>query len=134
MASLLHQSIITETSKQLKHCDELIKRAHSCKYTHCNPELKKTTSGTMAGAAKDNCQDTTNYRKVPKFSDARKLRCNLPKIQTKRPNLSVLHQKDAHGIANCEDPDQTAPLGSGSALFAKTNLSENLGSLRYLKF
>ena len=29
------------------------------------------------------------YRKVPKFSDARKLCCNRPKIQTKRPNLRV---------------------------------------------
>ena len=32
------------------------------------------------------------------------------------------------------DPDQTAPLGtvwSGSALFAQTYLSENLGSVRY---
>ena len=29
------------------------------------------------------------YRKVPKFWDARKLCCNLPKIQTKRPNLMV---------------------------------------------
>ena len=45
------------------------------------------------------------YRKVPKFSDARKLCCNLPKIQEKRPNLRVLHQKDANGIANSEDPD-----------------------------
>ena len=48
------------------------------------------------------------YRKVPKFSDARKLSCNLPKILTKRPNLRVFHQKDANGIANSEDPDQTA--------------------------
>ena len=52
------------------------------------------------------------YRKVPKFSDARKLCCNLPKIQTKMPNLRVFHQKDANGIANSEDPDQTAPLGA----------------------
>ena len=45
---------------------------------------------------------------------------------------------DADGIANSVDPDQTAPsqtapLGavlSGSALFAQTFLSENLGSLR----
>ena len=39
----------------------------------------------------------------------------------------------AKGIANSEDPDQTAPLGavwSGSALFAQTYMSENLGSLR----
>ena len=49
----------------------------------------------------------TTYCKVPQFSDGRKLCCNLPKIQTKRPNL---HQKDANGIANSEDPDQTAPL------------------------
>ena len=65
--------------------------------------------------------------KVPKFSDARKHSCNLPKIQTKRPNFRVFRQKDANGIANSEGPDQTAPLRS--ALFAQTNLSENLGSL-----
>ena len=52
------------------------------------------------------------YRKVPKFLDTRKLRCNLPKIQTKRPNLSLFRQKDANGIAYSEDPDQTAPLGA----------------------
>ena len=41
--------------------------------------------------------------------------------------------KYEEGIANSVDPDQTAPLGavwSGSALFAQTDLSENLGSLR----
>ena len=60
------------------------------------------------------------YRKVPKFSDARKLCCNQPKIQTKRPNCRIFCQKDANGIANSEDPDQT-----GSALFAKAFLSKN---------
>ena len=37
-----------------------------------------------------------------------------------------MHPKDEDRIANCVDPDQTAPLGevwSGSALFAKTLLS-----------
>ena len=48
--------------------------------------------------------------KVPKFLDTRKLCCNLPKIQTKRPNLRVCCQKVANGIANSGDPDQTAPL------------------------
>ena len=46
-----------------------------------------------------------------------------------------MHPKDADGMANSVDPDQTAPLGavwSGSALFAQTYLSENLASLRYL--
>ena len=52
------------------------------------------------------------YCKVPKFLDARKLCCNLPKIQTKSQNLRVFCQKDANGIANSEDPDQTAPLGA----------------------
>ena len=53
-----------------------------------------------------------NYRKVPTFFDARKLYCNQLKILTKRPNLSVFCQKDPNGIANSEDPDQTAPLGA----------------------
>ena len=56
--------------------------------------------------------DNTTYHKVPKFSDARKLCCNLPQTQEKRPNLRVFRQKDANGIANSEDPDQTAPLGA----------------------
>ena len=49
---------------------------------------------------------------VPKFSDAKKLCCNLPKIQTKRPNLRVFCQNDAYGMANGVDPDQTAPRGA----------------------
>ena len=52
------------------------------------------------------------YRKVPIFSDARKLFCNLPKIQEKRLNVRVFRPKDANGIANSEDPDQTAPVGA----------------------
>ena len=68
-----------------------------------------------------------DYPKVPKFSDTRNLCCNLPKRRTKRPNLKVFCQNDANGTANSSDPDQTR---SGSALFAQTCLSENLGSLR----
>ena len=52
------------------------------------------------------------YFKVPKFSDTRNYCCNLPKIQTKKRNLSVFRQKDANGIANSEDPDQSAPVGT----------------------
>ena len=62
------------------------------------------------------------YHKVPKFLDARKLCCNLPKIQTYR----ALFQKDANEISNSQDPDQTA------SLFAQTYLSEKVGSLRYI--
>ena len=45
-----------------------------------------------------------------------------------------MHPKDATGIANSVEPDQTALLRavwSGSALFAQAYLSENLGSLWY---
>ena len=52
------------------------------------------------------------YRNVSKFWGARKHCFNQPKIQTKRPNCRVFYQKDANGIANSEDPDQTAPLGA----------------------
>ena len=58
------------------------------------------------------CLLLSQYPKVPKFSDARKLCCNLPKIQEKRPNLKVFCLKDANGIANSEDPDETAPRGA----------------------
>ena len=46
------------------------------------------------------------------FCFTRKLCCNLPKSQTKNPNLRVFSQEDGNGIANSEDPDQTAPLGA----------------------
>ena len=48
------------------------------------------------------------YRKIPKFSDGRKICCTIPKIQTKTPNFRVFRQKYANEIANSEDPDQTA--------------------------
>ena len=44
-----------------------------------------------------------------------------------------MHPEDVGRIAISVDPDQTAPGGavwSGSALFAQTCLSENLGSLQ----
>ena len=43
----------------------------------------------------------------------------------------VMSPNNADGMANSVHPDQTAPL-TGSALFAQTYLSENLGSLRYV--
>ena len=46
-----------------------------------------------------------------------------------------MRPKDAEGMSNSVDPDQT-PLGavwSGSALFAQAYLFENLGSLRYFE-
>ena len=39
--------------------------------------------------------------------------------------LAYFVRKDTDKIANSGDPDQTAPLGSGSALFAQSYLSKN---------
>ena len=63
-----------------------------------------------------------------------KIWCNHPKSWRRCLFFRVMHPKDAEGIANSVDPDQTAPLGavwSGSALFAQACLSENLETLRY---
>ena len=61
------------------------------------------------------------YRKFPKYSDTQKMFCNYPKSWTRWLFLRVMHPKDAEGIANSVDPDQTAPL------FAQACPSENLG-------
>ena len=48
-----------------------------------------------------------------------------------------MHSNDAYAMTNSLDPDQNAPSGavwSGSTLFTKTCLYENLGSLLYLLF
>ena len=52
---------------------------------------------------------TSIYHKIPKFLDARKHCCNVPKIQTKMPKLRIFCQIDTNGIANSEEADQTAP-------------------------
>ena len=74
------------------------------------------------------------YRKFPKYSDTQNICCNHSKIWTMWLYHRVMSPKDADGMANSVDPDQTAPVGavwSGSTLFAQTCLSENLGKLRY---
>ena len=67
------------------------------------------------------------------FTQVRQKLATIAILEKQRFYHRVMHPKDADSIANSEDPDQTAPLGSGSALFAQTNLSENLGSLRYIQ-
>ena len=78
------------------------------------------------------------YRKFPKYSDTQNICCNHSKIWTMWLYHRVMSPNDIEGTANSVDPDQTAaPLGavwSGSALFAQAYLSENLGSLRYMRY
>ena len=77
------------------------------------------------------------YRKFPKYSDTQKICCNHSKIWTMLLYHRVMSPNDTDGMANCADPDQTAPLGavwSESALFAQAYLSENLGALRNISW
>ena len=50
------------------------------------------------------------YRKVPKFLDTIKLRCNLPKTKQRGLTLGYFVKKDANGIANSEDPESDLGL------------------------
>ena len=50
------------------------------------------------------------YRKIPNYSDTQKICCNHSKIWTMWLYNRVRSPNDADGMANSEDPDQTAPL------------------------
>ena len=52
------------------------------------------------------------YRKVPKFSDAKLFCCNFSKVQIKRSFYRKNCAQSADGITNSVDPDQTAPIGA----------------------
>ena len=52
------------------------------------------------------------YRKNPKISDTQNICCNHPKSWARWRFRRVMHPKDAEGIANSVDPDQTAPRSS----------------------
>ena len=53
--------------------------------------------------------DIMAYCKNPKNLDTQNISCNHPKILTRWLYRRVMHSKDADGIANSVDPDQTAP-------------------------
>ena len=91
-------------------------------------KISNTQISRMQGGKK-----ITFYHKNPEISDTQKFAVITLKVEQDGISLRVMHPKDAEGIANSVDPDQTAPLGavwSGSALFAQTCLSENLETLR----
>ena len=53
-----------------------------------------------------------HYRKVPKFSAAKKFAEIYLKFKQRDKTSGYFIKKDANGIANSEDPDQTAPRGA----------------------
>ena len=56
--------------------------------------------------------------------------CKHSKSLTWRFYYTKMSPKDADGIANSEDPEQTASQGSGTALFSRNIgiMFENIGS------
>ena len=74
------------------------------------------------------------YRKNSKIWDTSNNCHNCPKIEKVWCNIAFMHRKDADGMANSVDPDQTASLEavwSWSALFAETYLSQYIEFVRY---
>ena len=51
-----------------------------------------------------------DYRKFPKYLDTLNMCCNHSKIWTMWLYHRVSSPNNADGMANCVDPDQTAPL------------------------
>ena len=72
------------------------------------------------------------YRKNPKNSDTWKICSNHPKFWIRWLYRRVMRQKDTDRIVKSVDRAVWGAVRSGSALFALTFLSKNLGSLQYV--
>ena len=97
---------------------------------HCRPRSDWSGS-TLLVIASASFGHTVNFLNI---RTPKKICCNHSKIWTMWLYHRVMSPNAAGGMANSVDPDQTALLGavwSGSAPFAQTCLSENLGSLQY---
>ena len=70
--------------------------------------LESTRYSESLGRTVRPCIKRAEYRKNPKYSDTPKIWCNHPKIWTRWLNQKVMHPKDAAGIANSIDPDQSS--------------------------
>ena len=84
-----------------------------------------------------NRSDDGLYRKNSKLSDTSNNCHNCPKSRKVWCNIALMHPKDADGMANSVDPDQTASseaVWSWSALFAETYLSQYIKFVRYIYF
>ena len=75
------------------------------------------------------------YRKNSKIWDTSNNCHNCLKNRKVWRNIALMHPKDANGMANSVEPDQTASseaVWSWSALFAETYLSQYIEFVRYL--
>ena len=72
--------------------------------------------------------------KILKFGTPQTIAITVLKNRKVWCNIALMHPKDADGMANSEDPDQTASseaVWSWSALFAETYLSQYIEFVRY---
>ena len=77
----------------------------------------------------------SKYPKNSKIWDTSNNCHNCPKNKKVWCNIAFMHPKDADGMANSVDPDQTASseaVWSWSALFAETYLSQYIEFVRYV--
>ena len=77
-----------------------------------------------------------SYRKNSKIWDTSNSCHNCPKNRKVWCNIALMHPKDADGMANSVDPDQTASSEAvwfWSALFAETYLSQYIEFVGYIK-
>ena len=81
----------------------------SCEYIGASVTPKLSTNAPLLCAQVYDRRKRNFCKMSANVIAPRKLCCNLSKIQTKRPSLWVFCKKDKNGIANSEDPDQTAP-------------------------
>ena len=72
------------------------------------PKLPQADSKYWLNQA--DAQADLNYCKIPKYSTTWNICCNPPKVRTKWLYHRVMCPKDADGMENSADPDQTAPL------------------------
>ena len=72
------------------------------KYSNQEPVVQRTVSQKRSLGGQ-----LFKYRKIPKFSDARKFCCNPSKVQIKRSFDRNYCEQSADGKTNSVDPDQT---------------------------
>ena len=109
---------------------------YSWKEIHIQQDFSLTVSIAIARQhlAQWSMQYHKIYRKNSKIWDTSNNCHNCPKNRKVWCNIAFMHPKDAYGMANSVDPDQTASseaVWSWSALFAETYLSQYIEFVRY---
>ena len=98
--------------------------------------MGKALSGELSCPSDKSCYliHQKFYRKNSKIWDTSNNCHKCPKNRKVWCNIALMHPKDAHGMANSVDPDQTASpeaVWSWSALFADTYLSQYIEFVWY---